>query len=180
MKICSPFAGDAAIGAQVRGDRLAQRPIALRLAIAQDDLPRAAPVLGRQARPLRHRKRVERRHRGGEGPRLMRPAGARTGRVAGRHHAREPLRRRRGSLWPGACAAIGRSALERPADVGARADPRFDRGLRRPAGRSSRSPWSATIPSSSRQRARWPAAARRRGAIRRRIELAQGRRRAGR
>ena len=61
------FAGDAAVDAQVRGQRAAQLGQAVRVAIAQDVVTCATQILGRQTRPLRHRKHIKRWQRGGEG-----------------------------------------------------------------------------------------------------------------
>ena len=60
-------AGDAAIGAKMRGDGLAQPCFAHRGAVAHHRLARLAPMTGGKARPLRHREGVERRQAGDEG-----------------------------------------------------------------------------------------------------------------
>src|SRR5262249_30772178 len=57
------LAGNAAIGAEMRGDRLAQGRVPERRAIAHPLLAGAAPMLRGKPRPLRHGKGVE----GGEG-----------------------------------------------------------------------------------------------------------------
>jgi len=120
------LAGDAAIGAQMRRDRLAQAGMAEGSAIAHHILTPAAPMLRGKPRPLRHRKGVECWKRGVEGARRVRQARPVTEAADRDVHRlrpalllmRDELRRRR---WrPRALGA------QRVAREGAGADPRRD------------------------------------------------------
>ena len=122
-----PFAGNAAIEPEMRGNGLTQAAFAMRIWIAEDLMARLAPVLAREPGPLRHREGVERRHGGGKSPRLMRQAGSEQLRRR-IHGLRQPDACRRGGDWSG--RRLGTLIGERPADIGARTDARLDQPFR--------------------------------------------------
>ena len=137
------IAGDAPVDAQVRGQRPAQLVQAIWVAIAQDVVTGAAQVLGRKARPLRHRKDVKCRQRRGEGAGNMRqPFAVSKAAHRLRHHARQLRRsarqrrsiglRRLGSVYvePGADKRAGAGARLQQA-LGRQAVKDLDHGVTR-------------------------------------------------
>lgn len=121
-------AGDAAVGAQVQRNGLAQRRVAEGLTVAHHVVARAAPVAGRQPRPQRQRKGVEGRQRGGEGA-----CGGRQPRAVGqsrqhlRHRGRKPHRAADvGTRLPGGRRHRRAHVL---ADEGPGADARLDQSF---------------------------------------------------
>ena len=114
MKICSASQSMPRFARRCDAIAWRRRGSPQRIAVAHHVVAAAAPVLGRQARPLRHRKRVECRQRRRERARAewgSRCAVAEALPDRGVHRARQPRRRRPASRARRALAA----AAARPA-----------------------------------------------------------------